>query len=128
MNTVPQLVARALRDRQRITYSYINASNGFAFTYGRHMSRSGILRDVRNADLTQYRFGVYLDVSRDKRTLNDYRIEPPHQPVKPVECIDLQLHTMALERIQGGITALTKYDKPLADHLKKAINDYTSRT
>jgi hypothetical protein len=121
LNTIPHLVARALRDRQRITYSYINGGTGFA--YGRNVSRSYILSDVRASDPNLYRFGIYLDPSRTKRTLSDYRIEPPAEPVKPVECIDLQLHALALERIRSGIETLAQYNPTLAKKIQEAIDN-----
>jgi hypothetical protein len=80
-NTIPALVARALRDHRTITWSYITGG-GYKPYYS--LTRSQILREVRDSPTQLFNFGLVYDPSRPPSTngrhgLQAYAIipEPP---------------------------------------------------
>ena len=75
MNNAPaHLVARALRDRRTVTWQYVNGPSGYWQFHG--LTRSQILRDVRDTPAGQFNYGVTASNTSGRYGLQAYAIIP----------------------------------------------------
>lgn len=116
MNSTAHLVARALRDRRIVTWSYFNSGTGYWRFHNK--TRSQILRDVRRTPENLFNYGLEHDPSRQPSTngrhgLQAYRIEPQPAPAPAPAPRDnaTELAALYLKRIARDFDALSETDK-----------------
>jgi hypothetical protein len=131
-NSIPHLVARALRGRRTITWSYatgLTQSNRF---HG--LTRSQILKDVRKTHLEEpkyFNFGLEYEPTLDRSTLpspEDYGIWayahlPPPEPTPPPltpEQLNANAQRLHIDRIEAACYALDSLNPTLAAKIRSA--------
>jgi hypothetical protein len=132
-NTPPYLVARALRARRTVTWSY---ATGFTLSNRFHgLTRSQILKDVRHSYRllpTEYSYGVEHDAALDHSKLPNptahglaayAHISPPPPPVLPLtpEQINANLQRLHIDRIEAACFALDDLNPALAAKIRRAL-------
>jgi hypothetical protein len=134
-NTPPYLVARALRARRTVTWSW-SYVRGFTLSNRFHgLTRSQILKDVRHSYRllpTEYSYGVEYDAALDHSKLPNPKahglaayahISPPPPPVLPLtpEQINANLQRLHIDRIEAACFALDDLNPTLATRIRSAL-------
>jgi hypothetical protein len=139
-NSILHLVARALRARRTVTWSYatgLTLSNPF---HG--LTRSQILKDVRETYLDEpiyYTYGVEYDAALDRSKLPNpeaygiwaYAYLPPPEPTPPVVPHGTRIRSLVALRLQNEAQLLRSlgniFDTAQADKLQE-ISEFLSRS
>jgi hypothetical protein len=132
-NSIPHLVARALRARRTVTWSY---ATGFTLRNRFHgLSRSQVLKDVRKTYLDEpkyYTYGLEYEPTLDRSKLPNpeaygllaYTHLPPPEPTPPPltpEQLNANAQRLHIDRIEAACYVLDGLNPTLAAKIRSLL-------